>query len=180
MNLSLFFNWAPPGWFLYFFLNCMEGQRRKRRYGVHGGAQSTEEQIYAELRQVQLLTRCTTQTLNVMLQRLHPFFKGCEGVKKLQMPRVRARKLSRFKKQLHGCVGADCLYVFGPENKEVHCPKCGESRYSSDGKPKEVSRSLFRSPIYKPLPYYYHITYMYIAPMYVYNIHIIYVALTIN
>ena len=64
------------------------------------------------------------------------------------MSRVRARKLSRFKKQLHGCVGADCSYVFGPENKEVHCPECGVARYSLDGKPKEVSHSLFRSPIY--------------------------------
>lgn len=151
----------------------MEGQRRKRRYGVHGGAQSTEEQIYAELRQVQLQTSCTTQTLNVVLQRLHPFLKGCEGIKKLQMPRVRARQLSRFKKQLHGCVGADCLYVFGPENQEDHCPKCGESRYSPDGKPKEVSRSLFRSPIYVPLPHYYYIIYIYRSHLYIYITYII-------
>ena len=170
MNIYFFFKLSTPRVILVllFFLNCMEGQRRKRRYGVHGGAQSTEEQIYAELRQVQLQTSCTTQTLNVVLQRLHPFFKGCEGIKKLQMPRVRARQLSRFKKQLHGCVGADCLYVFGPENQEDHCPKCGESRYSPDGKPKEVSRSLFRSPIYVPLPHYYYIIYIYRSHLYIY------------
>ena len=149
MKLLIFFQIEPPSTprvslvLLTFFLNGMEG-RRKRRCDVLDSVPNTEEQIYQELRQVQLLTGCTTKTLNVMLEKLHPFLKGCEDVKKMQMPRVRARKLSRFKKQLHGCVGADCSYVFGPENKEVHCPECGVARYLLDGKPKEVSHSLFQ------------------------------------
>ena len=180
MNLSLFFNWAPPGWFLYFF------------FELHGRT-TTQTTLWcawwcAKHRRANICRTQASATPNEMhyanvkrdVAEVTSFLQRLRRCQKLQMPRVRARKLSRFKKQLHGCVGADCLYVFGPENKEVHCPKCGESRYSPDGKPKEVSRSLFRSPIYKPLPYYYHITYMYIAPMYVYNIHIIYVALTIN
>ena len=72
---------------LTFFLNGMEG-RRKRRCDVLDSVPNTEEQIYQELRQVQLLTGCTTKTLNVMLKRLDPFLKGCAGVKKLQIPRV--------------------------------------------------------------------------------------------
>lgn len=120
----------------------MERRRKRRVNGEYCGEKSTEEIIYLQLRQVQLLTGCTTQTLNVMLQKLQPFLKGCEDVKNLQMPRMRSRRKSPFKKQLHGCVGADCFYVFGPENTATHCPECGDSRYSPDGKPKEVSHYL--------------------------------------
>ena len=111
--------------------------KRKRRRGE----QSTEQNIYITLREVQLISGCTTRTLNVMLQKLKPFLKGCEHVKNLQMPRMRSRRKSQFKMQLHGCVRADCEYVFGPENTATHCPECGDSRYSLDGKPQEVSLS---------------------------------------
>ena len=115
---------------------------RKRRCGERG-EETTEQQIYTTLREVQSITGCTTKTLNVMLQKLKPFLKGCEYVKKLQMPRMRSRRKSQFKMQLHGCVRANCYYVFGPENRSTHCPQCGESRYSIDGKPQEVSLTFF-------------------------------------
>ena len=128
---------------LFFFESVQMERRRKRRSGgEYCGKKSTEEIIYLQLRQVQQITGCTTQTLNVMLQKLHPFLKGCEDVKKLQMPRIRARRKSPFKKQMHGCVGPDCFYIFGPENTASHCPQCGDSRYSPNGKPKEVCHYL--------------------------------------
>ena len=84
---------------LRFFLNEfeMECRPRKRRRGE----QNTKEQIFLELRQAQNITGCSTTTLDTILQHLHPFLKGCEQVKKLKMPRVRARRKSAFKKQLH-------------------------------------------------------------------------------
>ena len=63
------------------------------------------------------------------------------------MPRMRARRKSPFKMQLHGCVRADCQYVFGPESTATHCPECGDPRYSLDGKPQEVCLSLSLSMI---------------------------------
>ena len=103
------------------------------------GKQNTSAQIFRELRQVQNITNCSTKTLDLILQRLHPFLKGCEDVKQLKMPRVRARTKSIFKQQLHGCTGCDG-YVFGPENVETRCPQCGDSRYAN-GKPREVCLS---------------------------------------
>ena len=105
------------------------------------GKQNTSAQIFHELRQVQNITHCSTKTLDLILQRLHPFLKGCEDVKQLKMPRVRARKKSIFKQQLHGCTGCDA-YVFGPENVETRCPHCGYSRYTN-GKPREVCLSAY-------------------------------------
>ena len=113
----------------------MSERRRKRRRCDEHGELSTEEKIYLELRQVQNITGCTTNTLNVMLQKLHPFLKGVEDVKKMQMPRMRARRKSLFKQQLHGCVR--CEHVWGPETHTTHCPD-GHSRYQINGKPHEV------------------------------------------
>lgn len=110
----------------------MSCRPHKRRCGKQ---KNTSEQIYRELRQVQNITGCSTKTLDLILSRLHPFLKGCEDVE-LKMPRVRARKKSQFKQQLHGCAGCD-NYVFGPENVETRCPHCGDERYTN-GKPKEV------------------------------------------
>jgi rubrerythrin len=115
----------------------MEERRHKRhRGGKCSGEKSTVEKIYVQLRQVQNMTGCTTRTLNAVLQKLHPFLKGCENVDKLMMPRVRARRKSPVKQQLHGC--NRCDYVFGPANNRRNCPQCGNSRYL-DGKPQEVT-----------------------------------------
>ena len=40
--------------------------------------------------------------------------------------------------KLHGCIGKDgdgnlCEHVFGPVEKRVACPKCGQSRYQENG-----------------------------------------------
>ena len=101
-----------------------------------------KEQIFLQLRQVQLTTGCSTKTLDVVLERLHPFLKGLEDVAHLKMPRMRTRKKTDFKKQLHGCVGCND-YVFGPDNRETLCPKCGSDRYTLDGKPREVRLSVY-------------------------------------
>ena len=126
----------------FFFESVRMAERPSKRRCGECGETSAEQKIYLELRQVQNITGCTTKTLNVMLQKLHPFLKGCEDVKKLQMPRMRSRRKSPFKMQLHGCVRADCGHVFGPENTATHCPACGDSRYSLDGKSHEVSLPL--------------------------------------
>ena len=96
-----------------------------------------------QLRQVQRITGCSSKTLDVVLERLQPFLKGCEDATSLKMARVRARKKSDIKKLLHGCVGCDG-YVFGPDNDETVCPKCGDNRYTVDGKPREVRLSAYK------------------------------------
>ena len=98
---------------------------------------SIKRRIFSTLRLVQNETGCSTRTLNVFLKRMHIFFKGCADASNAwEMPRVRARKQSPLKRCLHGCVGCN-KYVYGPDNVEMECPKCGDARYSN-GKPKEV------------------------------------------
>ena len=111
-------------------MSCRPPRKRHCRENI-------KEQIFLQLRQVQQITGCSTKTLDVVLERLHPFLKGLEDVAHLKMPRMRARKKTDFKKQLHGCVGCHD-YVFGPDNCETLCPKCGSDRYTLDGKPREV------------------------------------------
>ena len=93
--------------------------------------------IRYQLRIVQNMTGCSTSVLNVLLQKLQPFLKGCENVKKLQMTRVRARKESPLKRTLHGCVGCNS-HVFGPQCPHRVCPRCGHERYDDNGNANEV------------------------------------------
>ena len=108
--------------------------RRKRR---HCDVDDRLEQVLREMRKVQSITGCATSTLNLVLQHLQPFLEGLQHVKKLQMPRVRSRVQSRFKRRLHGCVGCH-NHVFGPDCKDRVCPGCGHSRYDVKGVPNEV------------------------------------------
>ena len=117
-------------------MSCRPASKRRRGDDI-------KEQIYLQLRQVQRITGCSSKTLDVVLERLQPFLKGCEDATSLKMPRVRARKKSDIKKLLHGCVGCDG-YVFGPDNDETVCPKCGDNRYTVDGKPREVRLSAYK------------------------------------
>jgi len=86
---------------------------------------------------VQNMTGCSERTLNLVLEKLQPFLKGCEQVVNLKMRRVRARQQSIMKKQLHGCVHCS-EHVFGPECRLQLCPKCGGRRFNTKGKPHEV------------------------------------------
>ena len=94
-------------------------------------------QIQCELRKVQAMTGCSTKTLDLVLQRLQPFLKGCENVSVFKMKQARAKRQSKIKRQLHGCVGCN-NHVFGPANKTTHCPKCTHPRYNLQGAPHEV------------------------------------------
>ena len=96
--------------------------------------------IRKQLRIVQNLTGCSEKTLNLVLEKLQPFLKGCEKVKNLKMCRVRARQQSTVKKQLHGCVHCS-EHVFAPECRLQRCPKCGGRRFNAKGKPHEVDFS---------------------------------------
>ena len=94
-------------------------------------------QIRRELRIVQRQSGCSTRTLNLVLQRLQPFLKGCEGEPSIKMNEVRTRKESPVKRRLSGCVGCN-KFVFGPEDKSTECPKCAHPRYDEKGKLNEV------------------------------------------
>ena len=114
------------------------------------------------MRRVQNLTNCSTSTLNLVLKHLQPFLRGLEKVSGLQMGRMRCRKLSKFKRVLHGCVGCND-HVFGPRSRDRACPKCGQARYNDSGKPNEVCwyfplreqiRSYLQIPAYRELLLY--------------------------
>ena len=121
--------------------------KRKRLGAATTGARNSEEsackpkdvvkQIRLQLRKVQNITGCATSVLNLVLQHLQPFLKGCEQVKNLKMPRVRSRQETRIKCRLHGCVGCHD-HVFGPSNRDAHCTKCGHDRYDAKGHANEV------------------------------------------
>ena len=80
------------------------------------------EVIRLQLRKVQNITGCSTRTLNCTLQHLQPFLIGCVNMpkNKFKTRRVRARKQSRVKRLLHGCIGCN-KYVFGPKEKIKSC-----------------------------------------------------------
>jgi len=110
-------------------------RKRRRREGVD--EPEVVGQILEQMLLVQNLTGCATTTCDMFLKHLQPFLKGCEHVKVLKMRRIRSKQ-SPIKRQMHGCV--DCNdYVFGPENMDTHCHKCGHARYDAKGKPHEVS-----------------------------------------
>ena len=105
------------------------------------------QQIKQELRLVQQITGCTTNTLNVVLRRLHPFLKGCEKIKADRLHLCRAWRASPVKVRLHGCVGVRCgKHVFGPSDIETECPQCGHPRFDEKGNPYEVFACLLICP----------------------------------
>jgi len=62
------------------------------------------------------------------------------GVEKINLTDARKKVIADAGVQciiLHGCVGSNdgtlCSHVFKPEDKRSNCPKCGHSRYGSDG-----------------------------------------------
>ena len=125
-------------------------------------AQQRVNEVQKALRHVQNLSNCSTTTLNLVLTHLQPFLAGLQNVKGLKMPTSRARKKSRFKKALQGCIGCH-QYVFGPTSRERACPQCGHARYNDAGKPNEVCwyfplreqiRSLIAIPAYRELLMY--------------------------
>ena len=95
-------------------------------------------QIRKVLRRVQNKSGCATATLDLVLQNLHPFLKGCEDLKQvhMKMPNI-VKRQSVLKRQLHGCGGCND-YVFGPDCQETHCPKCDHPRYNGKGIANEV------------------------------------------
>ena len=95
------------------------------------------EQIRYQLRIVQQMTGCSTSVLNLVLQKLQPFLKGCEHVQNFKMSRVRARTQSDIKRRLNGCVGCH-NYVFSPKCRDRVCPQCGHGRYDAKGNANEV------------------------------------------
>ena len=96
--------------------------------------------IRHQMRKVQNITGCSTRTLNVALQHLQPFLVGCVQIpkKKFAIRRIRARKKSRCKRLLNGCIGCH-KYVFGPKELIRSCPLCGHDRYKGGTRqPNEV------------------------------------------
>ena len=114
--------------------NLQKVQKRKRDIQVF-------QLIRHEMRKVQNITGCTTRTLNCTLQHLQPFLVGCVHIsqKKFVMRRIRARKKSRCKRLLHGCIGCH-KHVFGPKEQHIRsCPLCGHDRYKGGTRqPNEV------------------------------------------
>ena len=109
---------------------------KKNRVFQHApGNKKLVSKILSELRWVQEQTGCSTRTLNLVLQRLKPFLKGCESLERLQMKRV--WRETKVKRRLHGCIGCND-HVYGPTAKEAFCPRCAYPRYDSFGNPHEV------------------------------------------
>ena len=122
--------------------------KKRRRPGgavVTGGkaeaVTDAEEEVHDEIRKqlriVQNISGCSTSVLNLVLARLQPYLKGC-GNKRVKMCRVRSRKHTAVKRQLHGCVGCH-EHVFSPESKMRACPKCEHPRFDTKGNAHEVS-----------------------------------------
>ena len=111
-------------------------KRKRCEDGTHCDEYNVLAKIRKSLRLVQNITGCVTKTLNLVLQHLHPFLKGVGHIKRLQMERHRTKE-SLVKRRLHGCASCN-EYVFGPENRNTHCPKCGYPRCDESGNPHEV------------------------------------------
>ena len=123
--------------------NVAMKKRRRATVGVRPADQCADgepacvNEIRYQLRIVQNISGCSTATLNLVLQKLQPFLKGCSHIKNLKMTRVRTRKESPYKKSLHGCIGCHA-FVFGPQCRDRVCPGCGQQRYDDNGKANEV------------------------------------------
>lgn len=105
------------------------------------------DEFLKDLRKLQTKTKCTDKTcLNFI--RLFGKYVGED-----QVPTARTgfqtcdRKLKEAAGvnvlELNGCTKCN-NHVFLPTSKRTHCPKCGDARYDTNGKAKEVCLILFR------------------------------------
>jgi len=104
---------------------------------------TTEELLFADLRDVQRKTNCSDHTLH---QFLRIFTK--HSTQKIQSELKSFDRKAKYLagcnyEVLHGC--KKCTHIFEDKSKEMFCPAinsdgnvCGQSRYSSDGEPYQV------------------------------------------
>ena len=122
------------------------------------------DEIWLALLKGQRLSGCTTKTLHIMRKVLKPFLvvpekKNTKSEKQTEKELFEQSGAQLIK--LHGCIGQTCSHIFVvPQDKNTHCPLCGQCRYNEKGEPNEVCfylplreqlRSLLRIPIYRRL-----------------------------
>ena len=104
---------------------------------------TSEDCLFADLRDVQRRTNCSDVTINQFLRVFSKY-----SLKKIQSDLKsfdrKAKDLAGCNYEvLHGCT--KCPYIFEAKSKELFCPAinregnvCGQSRYTSKGEPNEV------------------------------------------
>ena len=94
---------------------------------------ATVDKLWHTLREIQRETSCSTKTIELIYERcLRPFLNLGPVGKKVKQFRSTDQTLL-----LHGCV--DCnRFVFTPDDRRRHCPRCDHPRYDEKGKPFEV------------------------------------------
>lgn len=130
---------------------------RKR---VRSPTSDDEDEVWLALLKVQRLSGCPTKTLHIVREVLEPYLSVPvgSGVERRRTEKTLLQRSGAKLIKLHGCVGANCIHIFVPEDKNVLCPRCGKSRYDVKGKPNEVCfyfplrdqlRSLLSIPAYR-------------------------------
>ena len=107
--------------------------------------ESLHSQFFADLRCLQSRSKCT----EAMCADIVSTFAKYMNVKSVDF-RTRARKADKKMQaeagvqfiEIHGCVGCN-NFVFTPDDKSTHCPRCGDARYDNDNKPREVQALFF-------------------------------------
>ena len=108
---------------------------------TNGGRNAILTEIWTALRKVQRQTGCTTKVLKLTLKALSPFLKddiSVDGHRLQNVDRRMHEKGGATKIELHGCIGANCNYIFTPSNDNDNCVKCGHPRFNDKGEPNEV------------------------------------------
>ena len=101
------------------------------------------EEFFKDLRKLQAKTKCTNKTC-VNFIRLFDKYVGEDQVSTGFQTCDRKLKEAAGVNvlELHGCTKCN-NHVFLPTSKRTHCPKCGDARYATNGKAKEVCLNLF-------------------------------------
>jgi hypothetical protein len=98
------------------------------------------ERFFADLRSLQNRSNCS----EAMCADIVSTFAKYMHVQP-EVFRTQARKADRKMQEkagvkcmeLHGCVGCD-KFVYTPDDRHTHCPRCGDARFDINNKPREV------------------------------------------
>ncbi len=146
---------------------------KKSSWRVTKSKLSFEHRVCVTLRQVQSQSRCSTRTLNLILESLlNTFTDFTETVtgEKLDRGVTTFQKADKIIKvasgasclRLHGCVGCN-EHVYHPQDVDRTCPLCDHPRYNESGKPNELAwyfpitnklRKLLQVPYFRKLLMY--------------------------